>query len=133
MKRPCLIKKTKDYWEIRTPYNEAFLEEFKEKIPLPFRVWAAEDKYWKVFGKAYQRLTLVICEAYFSVMTEEEQTNDDAHYSNSHHYSTLHLLPSAPKELIRAAWICLAKLYHPDYGGDQEAMKLINRAYEELK
>ncbi len=48
-------------------------------------------------------------------------------------YKTLHLLPSAPPELIRAAFKCLATIFHPDKpGGDDERMKAINRAYEKL-
>jgi curved DNA-binding protein CbpA len=42
-------------------------------------------------------------------------------------------LPSAPPELIRAAFKCLATIFHPDKpGGDDERMKAINRAYEKL-
>jgi DnaJ-class molecular chaperone len=48
-------------------------------------------------------------------------------------YKTLHLLPSAPPELVRAAFKCLAAIFHPDKpGGDEERMKAINRAYEKL-
>ncbi len=47
-------------------------------------------------------------------------------------YVTLHLLPSAPPELVKVAYRCLAQIYHPDRGGDEERMKAINRAYEKL-
>lgn len=30
------------------------------------------------------------------------------------HYATLHLLPSAPPELVEAAWKCLLRMNHPD-------------------
>ncbi len=47
-------------------------------------------------------------------------------------YQTLHLLPSAPPELIRAAFKCLAAIFHPDHGGNEEKMKELNRAYKRL-
>ncbi len=48
-------------------------------------------------------------------------------------YAALHLLPSAPRELVQAAYRTLAKLNHPDIGGDEEQMKLINSAYAQLE
>ena len=47
-------------------------------------------------------------------------------------YVTLHLLPSAPPELIRAAFKCLAQIHHPDKGGETEVMQRINDAYRRL-
>jgi hypothetical protein len=47
-------------------------------------------------------------------------------------YVTLHLLPSAPPELIRAAFKCLAQIHHPDKGGETEVMQRINDAYGRL-
>jgi hypothetical protein len=44
----------------------------------------------------------------------------------------LHLLPDAPPELIKAAYKTLAIKFHPDKGGDEEAMKLLNEAYRKL-
>ncbi len=48
-------------------------------------------------------------------------------------YATLHLLPSAPPELVTAAYRALAQLHHPDRGGDTGAMIVINRAVEILR
>ncbi len=48
-------------------------------------------------------------------------------------YVTLHLLPSAPPEVVKAAYRALATLHHPDKpGGDGERMKVINDAYRRL-
>jgi hypothetical protein len=47
-------------------------------------------------------------------------------------YVTLHLLPSAPPEVVKAAYRALAVLNHPDKGGDEEAMKRLNEAYGRL-
>lgn len=47
-------------------------------------------------------------------------------------YTVLHLLPSAPPELVRAAYRCLATLSHPDRGGTHEGMLALNTAYSQL-
>jgi hypothetical protein len=47
-------------------------------------------------------------------------------------YQTLHLLPSAPAELVKAAYRVMAALHHPDHGGDTDAMQRINDAYRRL-
>lgn len=48
-------------------------------------------------------------------------------------YTTLHLLPSAPPELVTAAYRALAQLHHPDRGGDTGAMTQINQAVAMLR
>lgn len=47
-------------------------------------------------------------------------------------YAVLNLTNAAPPELVAAAYRALAKLHHPDAGGDEDTMKAINAAYEEL-
>lgn len=47
-------------------------------------------------------------------------------------YAVLHLLPTAPAELVRAAYRVMAQLHHPDKGGDDLTMKRINNAFEAL-
>ena len=43
---------------------------------------------------------------------------------------TLHLQPTAPPELVRAAFKTLAQLHHPDKpGGDTSKMQAVNNAY----
>ncbi len=64
--------------------------------------------------------------------TKHEHTRTKPRLEPTAH-ATLHLLPSAPPELIRAAFKCLAQLVHPDKpGGDTEAMQRINAAYRKL-
>ncbi len=47
-------------------------------------------------------------------------------------YKTLHLLPSAPPEVVKAAYRTLAQIHHPDHGGSDETMKRLNEAYGKL-
>jgi hypothetical protein len=45
----------------------------------------------------------------------------------------LHILPSAPPEVVRAAHRALARRYHPDAGGDTLTMQRINHAADQLQ
>lgn len=44
-------------------------------------------------------------------------------------YEVLHLRPGAPPEVIQAVYRALAKIHHPDVGGNTNAMAEINDAY----
>jgi hypothetical protein len=49
-------------------------------------------------------------------------------------FATLHLLPSAPPELVQAAHRTLVKIHHPDVaGGDGHRMVQINLALERIR
>jgi curved DNA-binding protein CbpA len=43
------------------------------------------------------------------------------------------LRPTAPPELVSAAHRCLAKLNHPDAGGNTTTMQRINGAVEQIR
>ena len=49
------------------------------------------------------------------------------------HWRRLGLIPGAPECVIKAAHRAHIELHHPDRGGDAEAAKRINVAYDELK
>ena len=59
-------------------------------------------------------------------------------FAADHHYAALHLLPSAPRELIDSAYRTLVKLNHPDRlpvperDRGHRRMVEINGAYEAL-
>lgn len=48
-------------------------------------------------------------------------------------YRVMHLLPTAPPAIVDVVFKALAKIHHPDKGGDVEEMKKINEAYERIK
>lgn len=47
-------------------------------------------------------------------------------------YEVLHLAPDAPVEVVHAAYRALARLHHPDVGGQAEDMAKLNRAYAQV-
>ena len=48
-------------------------------------------------------------------------------------YATLFLTKNAPSFMIEAAWKALAREHHPDRGGNPDAFKSAQAAYEEIK
>jgi hypothetical protein len=119
-----------------TPYNDVFLAALKEEVPAWARQWDKERKMWCV-NATYERtlkVLLVACYGDFAeVLPAELGLGIDAgHRMPANEFAALHLLPSAPPELVRVAYKCLAKLYHPDLGGETEQMQALNAAYAAL-
>ena len=54
----------------------------------------------------------------------------DERYATS--WSELWLKPGAPREVIDAVYRVLARRYHPESGGDPEAMQRLNAAYKQI-
>lgn len=48
-------------------------------------------------------------------------------------YRLLGLSPSARWEEVERAYRAKAKIHHPDHGGDEDAMRALNEAYNRLK
>jgi len=63
---------------------------------------------------------------------EYEDEDEPKHRTNGP-YKVLGVSPDAPDEVIKAAHKVLARKYHTDLGGDEEKMKQINSAFEEIK
>jgi DnaJ-class molecular chaperone len=49
-----------------------------------------------------------------------------------HYYGVLGVHRQSEPPEIRRAWLALAKVHHPDRGGNEQVMMRINRAYETL-
>lgn len=47
-------------------------------------------------------------------------------------HQVLHLLPSAPPEVVKASYRALVSLHHPDHGGSADDFRAIQEAYESL-
>lgn len=112
------------------------LESMKRHIPRHYRRFDAAQRCWMIDPQGQAPL-----ESWLSWMRRELKA--DVVYSGPHHhsdlrdpqvsltpaYATLHLLPTAPLELVKAAYRCLARINHPDVGGDTRSMQQLNIAY----
>jgi hypothetical protein len=116
---------------INSPFNAGFVTDLKDMIPSRKRSWDPDDKSWWVHAD-YALVAIEICEMWF----HDVRVKDMAAVSSGQHdpdYTTLHLLPSAPWPVVDAAYRQLARIHHPDAGGDTEGMQKINAAFDRVK
>lgn len=119
---------------VKAPYKVKFILALKGRIPKDYRYWDASEKVW-VVNYSYEKELIALCSTYFSDIAYYGKKKYAKAIQSSPAYQTLHLLPSAPKEVIMAAYRALSKLYHPDVSKDinaTEKMVKINIAFEEV-
>lgn len=117
----------------KTPYIKGFVADLKEVIPKEYRQWDPEERVW-VISYVYEEELFNICSNHFERVVKYGERRYTA-IQPSPAYGTLHLLPSAPKEVIVATYRVLSKLYHPDVSNKPDAekrMKEINVAFDKI-
>lgn len=121
--------------ELRFPYNAWIVDSLKGLIPVGYRAWDPQLRCWTVEEPYVDQAIGILRQVHKAVLIDDKRIpRAGATSSNgSNSYATLHLLPTAPKELVDAAYRCLARLYHPDTGGTTAQMQALNLAYEQLK
>jgi hypothetical protein len=135
---------------VRTSFDEAFRRDLMALSAT--RTWDPKMKEW-VIELGERQLVLGIVKKHFNTEAiiernkppEERsrrprrQTAGRAAYTGvgaDPDYAVLHLLPSAPPQVVKAAYSALAKMYHPDKNTDPKAverMKAINKAYQGIQ
>jgi hypothetical protein len=131
--RIATIRYTETGCDISSPWDQNFLDDLKTSIPFFARSWKPEHKLWSI-RKNWVPVAVEVTRRHFRVVEipAEEQKRQSTHTS-SDVYAVLCLLPSAPRELVKAAYRVLALAHHPDReGGDIEKMQRLNAAYEKL-
>ncbi len=124
------------------------IEALKDYVPACHRVYVPDRKTWRVDGYAHDCLHgwLAYARATFNARIEwiggatyeDYEAECPPPYTPPPRpkpvdpYKTLHLLPSAPPEVVKAAYKALAMKLHPDHGGDTEEMQRLNAAYRRL-
>lgn len=141
-----------DWIGVRFSHNERFLSFIKYGLkPESYRRWNPDRRRWEVYC---EKLLLVVSmgrrffnHVDYSSLPERIQITiakhakehaDDCKKSirttdGENPYQVLHLLPSAPFELVQSAYKTLAFLSHPDKGGDKDQFQRIDAAYRQLK
>lgn len=123
----------------------ALVEELKRAIPPYARRYNPEDRTWFIRTPYRERALAIFLGLFPEATTAANPGADPAPprprarpMAEDRHYATLHLLPTAPRELIDAAYRTLAKVHHPDRvpaaRRDQahQTMLALNAAHEAL-
>jgi len=120
------------------------IDALKSYIGVPLRSYKPASRAWEVDADADDALKcwLTFCRTEIGADViwlkggeYRQRHNHQPHEprpKNIDPYVTLHLLPSAPPELVKVAYRCLAQIHHPDHGGDTAAMQRINAAFKML-
>ena len=117
------------------------IDTLKSFIPAHRRKYVPRLRQWFIAQEAEEATGrwLNYCCQHLQAEVDVDRTHKSASANErqpkvSDPYTTLHLLPSAPPELVRSAYKCLATLYHPDKPtGDVEKMKALNNAFDQLR
>jgi hypothetical protein len=145
---------------VETPFNRQFVEDLKTILKgRNIRRWDPVRKAWIVRTAAFNRVHELIDDYYPSddwAVSPEAQAEIQKGYKESVDYgvkgyappgaaatggppasygpyATLYLNDSAPDCVVQAAHKALARMHHPDVGGDRDAMARVNAAFEEIK
>src|SRR5262249_22763061 len=107
------------------------IEELKARVPSGQRNYDPESKSWPVRDEALLNDWVEFAKRLGATPEWRNERRVPSGHENA--FVTLHLLPTAPPELVKAAHRELVKLHHPDRGGDLETMQKVNAAYDLLK
>jgi hypothetical protein len=121
------------------------IAELKSVVPVGYRRYEPSEKIWLITGGFFVQDWFDALRAHFDIEVEYVGAQQDRQRRHEQKwqpprpqqslatpYKTLHLLPDAPPEVVKAAYKALARIYHPDLRGDTAKMVEINRAYETL-
>lgn len=123
---------------VRFPFDRWVVESIKTQIPSDARSYEPSIKTWFVGPGWGSVVEGILCHAFDSVSIEYEidsyrRSEPTPIRKSDLDYAALYLMPGAPPEVVRAVYRTLARLHHPDAGGDTRAMQEINAAYEALQ
>ena len=117
-------------------YRRWVVDQLKAHIPVSERTYEPNTKTWYV-SPPWGSVAIGILERSFDhVHIErdgERRPEPSPIRANDQFYRDLHLLPSAPPAVVSAAYRALARLHHPDAGGDTSKMQTVNGAFEALR
>lgn len=115
-------------------YSPAMVDAIKRNIPSRQRTWKGDIKQWW-FKPEAQDSMLALC---FLHCGDVQHVHENGSLTpvlpveTVEAYRTLHLLPSAPVELVKHAYRVMCKIHHPDKGGTTRTMQRVNEAYGRL-
>lgn len=132
---------------VKTPYSQEFVEELKMTVPKQWRGWDATTKEWFIHVEGEGLLAAVLASTFkrsLRTLLGEDQRREapppppppprqpPPRSEVARYFEILHLLESAPDEVVQAARKALAAKHHPDRGGSTEQMARINDAVDRI-
>ena len=126
---------TDDRLILRSPYDQALVQALKEAIPYTYREWDGAAKVWRIAPEWGDILLQTLEALGVTAVDKRPVLPQPAAVSPELQKACLQLfvLPEAPLAVAEAAYKALARLHHPDVGGDTETMQALNEAIATFK
>jgi hypothetical protein len=120
---------------LRSPYDPALVDALKEAIPRAYREWDAGAKVWRIDPDWGDVMLQALTAIGVSVVDKRPSVPLPTTVASALQEACqrLYILPEAPVEVAEAAYKALARLHHPDVGGDTETMQALNDAIATFK
>lgn len=119
-------------WELAFDFSQPMVDAIKAQIPSRSRRYIPlRHVWWFQAGQlaSIEGLARLHCGSVQYVTHDGAGLEVAIPSETAAAYRTLHLLPSAPPELVKAAYRVACKLHHPDAGGTTGEMQRVNEAY----
>ncbi len=123
------------YLKVTFKYRAEVVQAIKDFIPAPGREYLPGERAWLI-SPGWVHSALDTLRWYFDevqLIEHDQPSTPTPIRKTDQDFATLYLLPGAPAEIIRAVYRELARLHHPDKGGQTAKMQAINAAYQTLQ
>jgi hypothetical protein len=136
MTAPRIVRRWDGRVTLTFTYDPYLIDALKASVPAHARTYDPAVKSWTV-APAYAAIVTGLMHQVFHDVEEVTDIppppREPPPPADGDAFVVLHLRPTAPPELIDAAYRCLAKLHHPDRGGSHDQMLALTAAREALR
>jgi len=135
-KEASILRSSKDGWlNVSAPYfsdiTPKMVADIKTYIDSSSRRWNPDTKFWEIKETCLGTL-ITILKKYFGDNVTQNLTTEEK-FSSNVFKPLFDILKSMPNDNMDKVYAALAIAIHPDHGGSDEQMKLLNGAYQEAK
>ena len=127
-KAAILRSKMTGWVDLVTPYRADFVDALKSQIQPSHRQWDPAMKVWHVQDMFLEKVIDMLGK-YFDEVTTDLVEEKSAISGNL----WTEVFKAIPKDTADKVYYALAMAVHPDHGGSNEQMTLLNKAYQECK
>lgn len=132
MSTATLVRQSDGSAHLYTPYDKAFVDALKARMPAALRRWNKPGKYWTIEGAGIVMAVAIVLKFYDDIEDIPAVHIRSTVIAVSPH-AALHLTEDAPLGLVETAYRWLAMEHHPDRGGSTRAMQEINAAFGAIR
>ena len=124
-----IMSSIKEGWvKVSMPYDKACIDDLKAFIESGGRRWNPDTKFWEV-KEIYLGTLVKILQKHFGANVSQSLTSTEE-VSGNIFKPLFAVLKDMPNNEMKRVYNALAFALHPDRGGSNEQMVLLNQAYD---